>query len=72
MSPDKMTHMANLIATFLKTQLGDDGADMVAAHINEFREPRMRAQLFDYVDNGGAGLGSLVLEAVDKDLVAPV
>ncbi|SFE71287.1 formate dehydrogenase subunit delta [Roseivivax sediminis] len=72
MSPDKMTHMANQIATFFKTQPGDDGANKVASHINDFWEPRMRAQLFDYVDNGGAGLDPLVLEAVEKNLVAPV
>ena len=35
----------------------------VATHINKFWEPRMRAQLFELIDQGGAGLDPLVLEA---------
>ncbi|ETX26822.1 formate dehydrogenase subunit delta [Roseivivax isoporae] len=71
MSPDKMTHMANQIAAFFKTQPHVDAAAEIAAHINDFWEPRMRAQLFDHVRAGGAGLDPFVIEAVEKDLVAP-
>lgn len=64
MSPDKMIHMANQIAAFFQTQPGDDGAEKVAAHLADFWEERMRAQLFAHVDAGGDRLDPLVLEAV--------
>lgn len=64
MSPEKMVRMANQIATFFKTQRGDDAAQKVAAHIADFWDPRMRAQLQDYVDENGAGLDEVVLRAV--------
>lgn len=63
MSPEKLTMMANQIATFFKSQPGDDGAENLAAHLNDFWEPRMRTQFFAHVDAGGAGLDPLVIEA---------
>jgi formate dehydrogenase subunit delta len=66
MSPEKMVMMANQIATFFATQPGDDGASGVATHINDFWEPRMRAQLLDHVEAGGAGLHALVVAAVPE------
>ncbi|MBA85954.1 formate dehydrogenase subunit delta [Thalassobius sp. S69A] len=63
MSPEKMVMMANQIATFFKTQPGDDQAARVADHLTDFWEPRMRAQLLSYVEAGGAGLEPLVLQA---------
>lgn len=63
MSPEKMVHMANQIATFFKTQPGD-ATERVAAHISDFWEPRMREQLSAYVaQQGGAGLDSVVVDA---------
>lgn len=64
MSPEKMVMMANQIATFFATQPGNAGAEGVAAHINDFWEPRMRAQLLAYAATGGAGLHPLAVEAV--------
>ncbi|WP_346394480.1 formate dehydrogenase subunit delta [Thioclava sp. F34-6] len=64
MSPDKMIRMANQIATFFKTQPGDDAPAKVAAHITDFWEPRMRAQLRDYAAASGEGLDDIVLKAV--------
>ncbi|WP_020042919.1 formate dehydrogenase subunit delta [Salipiger mucosus] len=64
MSPEKMVMMANQIATFFETQPGNDGPEKVAAHINDFWEPRMRAQLLEHVEAGGAGLKPLVVDAV--------
>ena len=64
MSPDKMVHMANQIATFFKSQPGDDKAEKGANHLTDFWEPRMRDQLQDYVAHGGEGLDQDVLEAV--------
>ncbi|TVS04209.1 MAG: formate dehydrogenase [Rhodobacteraceae bacterium] len=63
MSPEKMVHMANQIATFFKSQPGDDQADKVARHLLDFWEPRMRGQLRDYIAAGGKGLDALVIKA---------
>lgn len=69
MTPEKMIHMANQIATFMATQVGDDataGAGGVATHLRNFWEPRMKDQLFAHVDQGGAGLHPLVITAVGR------
>jgi formate dehydrogenase subunit delta len=61
-----MVTMANQIATFFKTQPGDDQADRVAGHIRDFWEPRMREKLQAYIAEGGKGLDALVLSAARK------
>lgn len=66
MSPDKLVYMANQIATFFLSKPHDEGVEGVAAHINDFWEPRMRRQFFEIVDAGGAGLKPLVIEAAVK------
>jgi len=69
MTPEKMIHMANQIATFMATQTGDgpiSGAGGVAAHLKSFWEPRMKNQLYAHVDQGGAGLHPLVVQAVAR------
>ncbi|MGG7567169.1 formate dehydrogenase subunit delta [Rhodovulum sp. DZ06] len=66
MKTEKMVMMANQIASFFASQPGDGQAAGVAAHINDFWEPRMRAQLIAHVAAGGAGLHPLVLEAMDQ------
>ena len=63
MTDEKMVRMANQIATFFASQPGDRRA-LVAAHLNDFWEPRMRRQLIEHVATGGAGLAPLVLEAM--------
>ncbi|MGR3323141.1 MAG: formate dehydrogenase subunit delta [Pseudooceanicola sp.] len=63
MSSEKLVRMANQIATFFETQPGEDQAERVAAHLTDFWEPRMRAQLQDIVAQGGEGLKPLALEA---------
>jgi formate dehydrogenase subunit delta len=63
MSPDKMIHMANQIATFFATQPGEDQAAAVARHLKSFWDPRMLAQLDAHVTAGGAGLSPLALAA---------
>lgn len=66
MSPEKMVHMANQIATFFKSQPRSDAAEQVAAHISDFWEPRMRAQLLAYIAEGGAGLDPVAIEAARR------
>ena len=63
MSPEKMVMMANQIAAFFDTQAGDP-APRIAAHLRDYWEPRMRAQLVAFVGKGGAGLKPSALAAV--------
>lgn len=63
MSAEKIARMANQIATFMESKPHAEGVTLLAAHINDFWEPRMRRQLFELIDAGGAGLHRLVLDA---------
>ncbi|SEQ03257.1 formate dehydrogenase subunit delta [Thalassovita taeanensis] len=63
MKADKLIYMANQIATFFESKPHDEGVTGVADHISDFWEPRMRVQLFELLEQGGAGLKPLVLEA---------
>jgi formate dehydrogenase subunit delta len=63
MSPDKMVHMANQIASFFATQPGEGQAAAVAKHLKSFWDPRMLSQLDAHLATGGAGLSPLALEA---------
>lgn len=63
MSAEKIVRMANQIALFMETKPHADGVAGLASHINDFWEPRMRRQLFQIIEAGGAGLRPLVLEA---------
>lgn len=65
MSPEKMIRMANQIAMFFETKPHAEGVTGVAAHINDFWEPRMRRQLLDHLATGGEGLRPLVVEGAD-------
>lgn len=59
----KLIHMANQIATFMESKPHAEGLDLIASHINDFWEPRMRRHLFEVIDAGGAGLKPLVMQA---------
>jgi formate dehydrogenase subunit delta len=63
MSAEKITRMANDIAKFMESKPHAEGVALLASHINDFWDPRMRRQLFEILDAGGAGLRPLVLEA---------
>ncbi len=63
MSAEKLVYMANQIAKFMESKPHDEGVTLLASHVNDFWEPRMRRQFFDIIDAGGAGLRPLVLEA---------
>lgn len=60
---DKLIYMANQIARFMESKPVEEGRTLLAAHINDFWEPRMRRHLFAVLDAGGAGLRPLVIEA---------
>ena len=66
MSVEKITRMANDIAKFMESKPHDEGVAGLAGHINDFWEPRMRRQLFEMIDAGGAGLRQLVLDAAPQ------
>ncbi|WP_333814231.1 formate dehydrogenase subunit delta [Tabrizicola sp.] len=63
MSAEKITRMANQIAQFMESKPHAEGVAMLASHINDFWDPRMRRELFALLDAGGAGFRPLVLEA---------
>lgn len=62
----KLIYMANQIAKFMESKPHDEGVASLAAHINDFWEPRMRRHLFEVIDAGGTGLRPMVLEAATK------
>jgi formate dehydrogenase subunit delta len=62
----KLIYMANQIAKFMESKPLDQGIEGLAAHINDFWEPRMRRQLFEVLDAGGQGLRPLVLDAAAR------
>ncbi|WP_135447917.1 formate dehydrogenase subunit delta [Tabrizicola caldifontis] len=63
MSAEKIVRMANQISLFMETKPHAEAVAGLAAHINDFWEPRMRRQLFALIEAGGAGLRPLVLDA---------
>lgn len=63
----KLIYMANQIAKFMESKPHDEGVALLASHINDFWEPRMRTHLFQVLDAGGHDLRPLVIEA--KDLI---
>jgi formate dehydrogenase subunit delta len=65
-SHERIRHMANQIAIFFESQPAEAGATGVAAHINDFWEPRMRRHLFEMIDAGAEGFRPLVLQAAPR------
>lgn len=59
-----MVHRLNSIAAYFSAYPREEAVAGIADHIRQFWEPRMRRQLFEYVEGGGSGLHELVLEAV--------
>lgn len=62
----KLIYMANQIAKFMESKPHDQGIEGLAAHINDFWEPRMRRHLFEVLDAGGQGLRPLVMDAATR------
>ena len=63
MEQAELIRMANQIAGFFKNYGSEEGKKEIAAHINNFWEPRMRCKLFELLSAGGTGLDPLVIEA---------
>jgi formate dehydrogenase subunit delta len=58
-----MVRMANQMAVFFKPYGEVEGSKELAAHINNFWEPRMRAKFFEYLETLENDLDPLVMEA---------
>ena len=66
MSPDKLIHMANQISLFMESRPQHERVAGMAGHLNDFWEPRMRAQFFEMIEAGAPGFRPLVLEAAPR------
>ena len=64
MPHEKLTRMANQIATFFATQPGTDQAERVAAHLTDFWGPEMRAALKAPAAEDDSDLSTLARDAV--------
>ena len=62
MDIERLTYMANQIARNLAPQ-GEIATELTYQHLKDFWDPRMRRQLFELLDAGGAGFRPLVLDA---------
>ena len=56
--------MYKQIATFFATQPGSDQAERVAAHLNDFWGPEMRAELKAHAADDDSVLAPLVKDAI--------
>ena len=59
----KLVYMANQIGKFFASQGTEQAVAGTAEHIKKFWDPRMRAMMFAYLDNGGSGLEPNVRQA---------
>jgi hypothetical protein len=59
-----MIRMLNQIGEFFKSYTEKEATEGIAEHINKFWDPRMRKDLFAYIDQGGQGIAPLVMTAV--------
>ncbi|HSI42656.1 MAG TPA: formate dehydrogenase subunit delta [Xanthobacteraceae bacterium] len=60
----RLVYMANQIGNFFTSQKQGEAVPGIAQHIKDFWDPRMRAQMEEHIESGGAGLQPLVLEAL--------
>lgn len=63
---DTLVKMANQIGQFFSVQRSGDQIAGAADHLERFWDPRMRANIVDYVAKGGNGLNPTALAAVRR------
>jgi formate dehydrogenase subunit delta len=61
---DRLVTMANQIAQFFTSYAHDEAVRGVAAHINQFWDPRMRRRFLAAAEERKAQLHALVVEAI--------
>ena len=76
MDTDNLVRMANRIGEFFAAMPDAQEAQAgIAGHLQRFWEPRMRREIVEHVERGGAGLSEIVREAIaanrDSLLAAP-
>ncbi len=64
MDVQRLIAMANDIATFFDSADQAAAAESVRTHLAKFWEPRMRRQIIEHAETGGAGLIRTALEGV--------
>jgi formate dehydrogenase subunit delta len=64
MSADRLVTMANQIGLFFAHR-GEQAPELIANHIRQFWDPRMRAAMLAHFAEGGAGLDPLPRAAVE-------
>lgn len=64
MSPDRLVYMANQIGKYFESQHRQNAADGIADHLKRFWDPSMRRAIVAHAEEGGAGLDTVVLQAV--------
>jgi formate dehydrogenase subunit delta len=63
---DTLVRMANQIGKFFAAQGEERAIAGIADHVKKFWEPRMKKQIFAYLDEGGEGLTPLTLKALQS------
>ena len=66
MKPEKLAYMANQIATAFAHLPEAEALTSIAAHIDAFWDPRMRAQLLEMVEARNPDLSPLVVAASER------
>lgn len=66
MNDRDLVRMANQISDFFRAYPPEEARRETANHIRNFWEPRMRRQIYDYLDKGGEGLRPLAREALQS------
>jgi formate dehydrogenase subunit delta len=66
MQPEKLVMMANQIAKFFAVQGRERAIKGIADHVKKFWEPRMKADIFAYIDAGGKDLHPFALDALKE------
>lgn len=74
MDIDNLVRMANRIGDFFAAL--PDAAEAqagIAGHLQRFWEPRMRRQIVEHVERGGAGLDEIVRQAIaaHREMLVP-
>jgi formate dehydrogenase subunit delta len=62
----KLVMMANQIGKFFVPQRNADPVAAIAAHLERFWDPRMRAAIIEHLNKGGADLDPPVRQAVAR------
>ena len=65
-SPEKLVGMANQIGKFFAHQPKPEAVANIADHLRKFWDPRMRAQMLEYLEQGGGGLDELPKLAMEQ------